>query len=181
MHNHDYDGGEPGAAAGRPASPLDVHIGQRLEERRKELNLSADVLARALGISGALFSSHENGEARLSPARLCDAAQALGVPMTWFFEHGEQPGPDSPPSPPDQTTGQDDPQTITNIYLSLKNPAAKHLLHQLALIVLLYDVVEISDYDGLNRITDSLCSELLATGNLDAKLAPDEPETPTAE
>jgi transcriptional regulator with XRE-family HTH domain len=72
----------------RPATPprhdfdlsVNAMIGDRLRQRREELNLSQSQLARYLGVSFQQVQKYETGKNGLSAARLLAAARALRVP-----------------------------------------------------------------------------------------------------
>jgi len=74
--------GVRGHSAERPIWRL---VGRRLRVRRMALDLTADDVARRLGIAPSEYQSYEAG-ARETPALLlCQAADVLGVPVLWFF------------------------------------------------------------------------------------------------
>ncbi len=72
--------------AGKRFGDVDDHVGRRLRARRKELGISQEKLADALGISYQQVSKCESGVNRVSASRLWDIAQALGVGVGYFFE-----------------------------------------------------------------------------------------------
>ena len=70
----------------RNATPLDEQIGQRLRERRLLLDLSQTEFGTALGITFQQIQKYERGVNRISASRLFDAAEFLGVSVSYFFE-----------------------------------------------------------------------------------------------
>jgi transcriptional regulator with XRE-family HTH domain len=72
--------------ANRAADPLDTHIGARVRLRRLLLGMSQEELADALGVTCRQLQQYENGTDRIAADRLYDAAQALQVPLIFFFE-----------------------------------------------------------------------------------------------
>lgn len=76
----------------RQASPwsleldLDAEIGARLRARRLSLGKSEWDLGYEMGLTGSQVLAFETGAVRLSAAELWLAAQALDVPVTYFFE-----------------------------------------------------------------------------------------------
>ena len=72
--------------AGKRFGDVDDHVGKRLRARRKELGISQEKLADALGISYQQVSKCESGVNRVSASRLWDIAQALAVGVGYFFE-----------------------------------------------------------------------------------------------
>ena len=68
------------------ATEADRHVGQRIRERRVMLGLSQQQLAQRIGVTCQQAHKYERGMNRLSAGRLFGIAQALGVPIAWFFE-----------------------------------------------------------------------------------------------
>lgn len=61
--------------------PLETEIGKRISTLRKERALSQEDLADRLSVSYQQVQKYEKGRTRISVARLCDLAAALGVPL----------------------------------------------------------------------------------------------------
>ena len=57
--------------------PLDIALGSRVRLRRKELSLSQDQLARAIGITFQQVQKYEHGTNRISFSRLVEISDAL--------------------------------------------------------------------------------------------------------
>jgi len=74
----------------RVTSNLDAEIGRRLRQARLAENLTQDGLAQRLGISFQQVQKYENGSNRVSSSRLWAIGNALGLPITYFFEDLEQ-------------------------------------------------------------------------------------------
>jgi transcriptional regulator with XRE-family HTH domain len=66
--------------------PVDVHIAARLRARRQELHISQGKLGVVYGVSYQQTQKHETGANRLLASQLWLIAQALGVPIDYFFE-----------------------------------------------------------------------------------------------
>ncbi|WP_374470917.1 helix-turn-helix domain-containing protein [Phenylobacterium sp.] len=77
------------------AHPVDRHVGLRIRMRRKELGMSQDRLADALGITFQQIQKYERGANRVSASKLWETAHALQAPINYFFEglpeNGESP------------------------------------------------------------------------------------------
>lgn len=73
--------------------PVDVHVGQRIRQRRWAIGMTQQQLAEAVGIKFQQIQKYETGVNRVSASRLWDIAKALNVPITFFFEDVEQTGP----------------------------------------------------------------------------------------
>ena len=62
------------------------HLGEELRALRKAHGLTLQALAEAAGKSVSFLSKIERGLARPSITALQDIAEALGVPIGWFFQ-----------------------------------------------------------------------------------------------
>ena len=69
-------------------SPIDIHVGSRLRERRRMVRISQEKLAEALGLTFQQIQKYEKGVNRIGASRLQQAADILGVPVSFFFEGG---------------------------------------------------------------------------------------------
>jgi transcriptional regulator with XRE-family HTH domain len=83
--------------------PIDVQVGKRIRVRRLLLGMNQAALARALGITFQQVHKYELGVNRVSPSRLSAIADALGVPVSFFFSEGRS---------PDHDTRMEEPETI---------------------------------------------------------------------
>ena len=70
----------------RAPNPIDVHVGLQVRLRRKELKISQEKLAEALGLTFQQVQKYERGSNRISASKLFEIARALQVPIGWFFE-----------------------------------------------------------------------------------------------
>lgn len=66
--------------------PIDEFVGKKLRLRRKLLGLSQDAVAGAVGVTFQQVQKYERGVNRISASRLMEFAQALKVPVVYFFE-----------------------------------------------------------------------------------------------
>jgi len=67
-------------------SPTDQHVGARVRMRRKELAMSQEQLAEALGITYQQVQKCEKGANRIGASRLQQISQIFQVPVAFFFE-----------------------------------------------------------------------------------------------
>lgn len=67
-------------------NPVDLHIGQRVRHRRWLLGMTQQQLAQSVGIRFQQIQKYESGANRVSASRLWDLAQALDIPVSFFFE-----------------------------------------------------------------------------------------------
>ena len=72
--------------------PVDVHVGQRVRQRRWMVGMTQQQLGDKVGIKFQQIQKYETGTNRISASRLWDIAAALEVPVSFFFEglgHGQ--------------------------------------------------------------------------------------------
>ncbi|MFW2542080.1 helix-turn-helix domain-containing protein [Primorskyibacter sp. 2E107] len=85
------------------AHPVDVHVGKRIRHRRWLVGMTQQQLAEQVGIKFQQIQKYETGANRVSASRLWDIADALVVPVSFFFEgieaeDGETPKNESVPA-----------------------------------------------------------------------------------
>lgn len=66
--------------------PVDVHVGKRVRHRRWMVGITQQQLAERVGIKFQQIQKYETGMNRVSASRLWDIADALEVPVSYFFE-----------------------------------------------------------------------------------------------
>jgi transcriptional regulator with XRE-family HTH domain len=79
------------------AHPVDVHVGKRVRHRRWLVGMTQQQLAEKVGIKFQQIQKYETGANRVSASRLWDIADALGVPVAFFFEGIEDAQSDAKP------------------------------------------------------------------------------------
>ena len=67
-------------------SELDTYIGARLRMRRLMLGMSQEALGEKLSLTFQQIQKYEKGTNRVSASRLYELAQALDVPVRYFFD-----------------------------------------------------------------------------------------------
>jgi transcriptional regulator with XRE-family HTH domain len=65
---------------------VDEHMGRRLFHRRRVLGLTQHQLALEIGVRFQQIQKYECGANRMSAARIWALAQALDVPVDYFYE-----------------------------------------------------------------------------------------------
>ncbi len=75
----------PAGRGGGP-NPIDVHVGQRLRQRRTLLGLSQEKLGELIGLTFQQVQKYERGANRVSASRLYDLARVLDTDINFFFE-----------------------------------------------------------------------------------------------
>lgn len=68
------------------SAAIDLHIGRRIRRRRQLLSLSQSELGQACGVRFQQIQKYECGAARVSAPRIWELAQALDVPVGYFFD-----------------------------------------------------------------------------------------------
>ena len=66
--------------------PVDIHVGKRVRHRRWMLGVTQQQLGDKVGIKFQQIQKYETGMNRVSASRLWDIAEALDVPVSFFFE-----------------------------------------------------------------------------------------------
>jgi transcriptional regulator with XRE-family HTH domain len=66
--------------------PVDVHVGKRVRYRRWMVGMTQQQLGDQIGIKFQQIQKYETGMNRVSASRLWDIANALSVPVSFFFE-----------------------------------------------------------------------------------------------
>src|SRR5215208_5898064 len=89
--DRDIEGAPLSAAAlradrGEGPHPVDRHVGLRIRMRRKEIGVSQERLAEALGITFQQVQKYERGANRVSASKLWEIASALRTPVAYFYE-----------------------------------------------------------------------------------------------
>ncbi|QEE12686.1 helix-turn-helix domain-containing protein [Bartonella krasnovii] len=76
----------------------DISIGKRIRHRRISMRLSQKELGRHLGVSFQQIQKYEKGLNRVSAGRLQEIANALEVPITFFYANiSKENTPEHPP------------------------------------------------------------------------------------
>lgn len=70
--------------------PVDVHVGTRMRQRRTLLGMSQTKLGNAVALTFQQVQKYERGANRVGASRLYEFANALDVPVAYFFD--EMPG-----------------------------------------------------------------------------------------
>ena len=66
--------------------PVDIHVGHRIRQRRALLGMNQTDLGKSADITFQQVQKYENGSNRCSSSMLATFAQALDVPVGFFFE-----------------------------------------------------------------------------------------------
>lgn len=77
--------------------PIDIHVGQRLKQKRVLQGMKQSDLAEAVGITFQQVQKYERGANRMGASRLYEFSKVLQVPVSYFFE-GLETKKESPPN-----------------------------------------------------------------------------------
>jgi transcriptional regulator with XRE-family HTH domain len=77
---------QPGAVNKRSGDARDAEIGRRIRALRLERGLSQTDLGNLLGVTFQQIQKYERGANRVAAGRLQRVAEALEVPITFFYE-----------------------------------------------------------------------------------------------
>lgn len=70
---------------------IDIEVGKRIKMRRQLLAMSQAALATKLGVTFQQVQKYESAENRIGASRLQEIAEALQVPVSFFFETARAP------------------------------------------------------------------------------------------
>lgn len=70
----------------RGPNPVDRHVGLRIRMRRKELGISQERLAEAVGLTFQQIQKYERAANRVSASKLWELARALRTNIAYFYE-----------------------------------------------------------------------------------------------
>lgn len=70
----------------RGPDPIDVHVGRRIRDRRRALDISQEKLAEGIGVTFQQVQKYEKGANRVSASKLFQTAAVLETEIGHFFE-----------------------------------------------------------------------------------------------
>ncbi len=66
--------------------PVDIHVGDRVRQRRKLLDMSQEELGALIGLTFQQVQKYERGTNRISASKLFQIARALKTNISYFFD-----------------------------------------------------------------------------------------------
>ena len=66
--------------------PVDIHVGNRVRQRRTLMGYSQEKLGEAVGLTFQQIQKYERGANRIGASRLWDISLILEAPIAYFFE-----------------------------------------------------------------------------------------------
>ena len=112
--------------------PLDVALGFRIRQRRRELRFSQDRLARRIGITFQQVQKYEHGTNRVSFSRLAEIAQALQCSLTDLIGDLAQHSPSSLTINRVAMMGQQGAAELLDAYSRIRSPSYRQAILNLA-------------------------------------------------
>ncbi|WP_171133526.1 MULTISPECIES: helix-turn-helix domain-containing protein [unclassified Ruegeria] len=108
---------------------VDVHVGKRVRHRRWLIGMTQQQLAQQVGIKFQQIQKYETGANRISASRLWDIAEALDVPVSFFFEGLEESAKDDSPkkSVPADLMGDKEALDLVRSYYSIPENQRRRL------------------------------------------------------
>jgi transcriptional regulator with XRE-family HTH domain len=73
-------------------NPIDIQVGTRVRMRRMLIGMSQEKLGEKIGLTFQQIQKYEKGTNRISASRMQQIADALNVPVSYFFEDTQQAG-----------------------------------------------------------------------------------------
>lgn len=123
---------ETGRRRGARQSPfakkVDVHVGERLRERRSLMGYTQESLASQLKLSHQQVQKYETGANRISAGRLYELAKTLGVNVGYFFDGFDE---DMPMAEPKHGGTNRSAIEIAQNFSEIKDPTVKSTLSSL--------------------------------------------------
>ncbi|CUW41878.1 Conserved protein of unknown function (lambda repressor-like DNA-binding domains 80-176) (plasmid) [Magnetospirillum sp. XM-1] len=103
--------------------PIDIHVGNRMKERRVMLGISQATMGGHLRITFQQVQKQEKGRNRISASTLWRIAKALEVPVSYFFDQMDEGTSADAPSRPSSTLGAEpDIRDLRSIGMLLRLP-----------------------------------------------------------
>ena len=129
---HKLEEADPGA---KGKDPLDVHVGKPLRRRRIFVGLNQTQLGEAVGVSFQQVQKYEAGLNRAVPRRLFEFGQALGVPLSYFFDGYSERQTNRGRSPEESEAidvfGTDEALSLLRAYYNLRTPVVRQQISRL--------------------------------------------------
>lgn len=95
------------------------------------MGFTQDRLAQAVGVSFQMVQKYEKGESRVGASRLMKIAEALDIPVSWFFEGFRNPSmvlAEEAPVLDDEIFSRRETMEILKAYYGLPETLRKHVL-----------------------------------------------------
>ncbi|MFQ5566943.1 MAG: helix-turn-helix domain-containing protein [Paracoccaceae bacterium] len=101
--------------------PVDLHVGQRVRQRRCMAGLTQQQLGDMVGIRFQQIQKYEAGVNRISASRMWDIATAMEVPVSFFFQGIDGQAPDAGTAQGDILTDREALELVRAYYATPEN------------------------------------------------------------
>jgi transcriptional regulator with XRE-family HTH domain len=118
-------------------SYVDVHVGERIRIRRKQLGLTQDNLANMLGLTFQQVQKYERGMNRISAGRLFGISKVLDLSVSFFFDGLAEDAPTRGLSEEDNDALRLPPEAadLVAAFAQIKNPRIRRKLVEMARVM----------------------------------------------
>jgi len=111
---------------------IDHHVGRRLRRRRRLMGYTQQSLAESVGVRFQQIQKYECGANRISAARLFELAEALNIPVQYFYdglsERDQVGAEDLPEFMAPDIMSKKETMDLVRAYYSIGEGPRKHLL-----------------------------------------------------
>ena len=107
--------------------PVDAHVGKRIRHRRWLVGMTQQQLAEQVGIKFQQIQKYETGANRVSASRLWDIAEALEIPVSFFFEGIAEATEDETSAVPSDLMGDKEALDLVRSYYSIPENQRRRL------------------------------------------------------
>jgi transcriptional regulator with XRE-family HTH domain len=109
---------------------VDIHVGQKIRQRRWLTGMTQQRLAECVGIKFQQIQKYETGANRVSASRLWDIADALNTDVAFFFEgikSNEEAAQEAVDNVPADVTGDKEAMDLIRSYYSIPEDQRRRL------------------------------------------------------
>lgn len=119
-----------GSYQAKKPSPIDVLVGERVRLQRLLIGMSQGMLGATVGVTFQQMQKYEKGTNRIGASRLLRIAEALGVPVGYFFG-GPAPSIPEEPAPTVGMPFMAECIRLNKAFLSIKNARLRRCIIEL--------------------------------------------------
>jgi transcriptional regulator with XRE-family HTH domain len=112
----------------KPQTVVDAHVGQRLIELRKKMELSQTDIAKILGVTYQQVQKYEHGTSRLGVEKIKILSKHFKISNSYFFEEFNS----VPVSFPIAIASGDEVLSLLSLFFHLKSPELRQELLETA-------------------------------------------------
>ena len=110
-------------------NPVDLHVGRRLRDARRNRGLSREELGAIVGAGGSAVDRYERGLSPIRALLLLDLSQVFGVDVSFFFDGLAAPAAARPLSPGKAAVHET--ARFIDAYYAISDPGVRRRLFKL--------------------------------------------------